>query len=141
MKPLDILHTFLSSADERMRNSEVVIGAFGVELEELVDDVRVAKENSQLPRPKSAGERADEFLETKLTDTLKGLQGLRDFSRVLDHIETGDVDMRAADAPPLILLRRGDILDELRTLVATAQNQQEQEEKWVKDLPLALSSL
>lgn len=49
--------------------------------------------------------------------------------------------MRAIDAPPLVLLRRSDILDELRAVVARAQVLQEQEEEWTKGLPLALSSL
>lgn len=140
MKPLDTLHTFLSSVDERMKNSEVLIGALGVELEELVDDVRVAKQNSQLPRPKNAGQCTDESLETRIVETLKGLKGLREFSSVHDDVETRDVDMRADVASPLVLLQRDDILDELRALVATAQKLQEREEKWAKDLPLALSS-
>jgi hypothetical protein len=140
MKPLSTLHTLLSSVDERMKNSEVLIGALGVELEELVDDVQVAKQNSELPRPKNAGQRTDESLETKIVETLKSLKGLREFSSALDDAEAGDVDMRADDASPLVLLQRDDILDELRTLIATAQNLQEREEKWVKDLPLALSS-
>jgi hypothetical protein len=79
MEPLNALHNFLSSSDEQMRASEALLGAFGVELEELVDDIRVAKENSQLPRPKSAEEHADDYLEIKLTETLKNLKGLLDF--------------------------------------------------------------
>jgi len=124
MKPLNALYSSLSSTNEHVRNSEALLGAFGVELEELVDDVRVAKENNQLRRPKSAEERADDYLETKLMETLKSLK-----------------DMRAADAPPLVLLQRNDILEELRDVVARAHDLQEQEEKWGKDLPLALSSL
>lgn len=124
LEPLDAHYTSLSTADELVRNSEALLGAFGVELEELVDDVRVAKENSQFPHPKSTEERADDYLETKLTEMLKNLK-----------------DMRAIDAPPLVLLRRSDILDELRAVVARAQVLQEQEEEWTKGLPLALSSL
>jgi hypothetical protein len=79
MMPLNALHNSLSSAEERMRNSEALLGAFGVELEELVDDVRAAKENSQLSCPKSAEERADDYLETKLVETLKKTKGLLGF--------------------------------------------------------------
>jgi hypothetical protein len=49
--------------------------------------------------------------------------------------------MRAPDASPLVLLQRSDILDELRAVVARAQDLQEREEKWGEELPLALSSL
>lgn len=141
MKPLNVLHDSLSSADERMRNSETLLGAFGVELEELVDDVRVAQENSQLGRPKSAEECADDHLETKLMVLLKNLKCLLDVSSVFFLHSDKRVDMRAADAPPLVLLQRNDILDELRSVVARAQDLHEQEERWSKDLPLALSSL
>ena len=75
MKPLNTLHSTLAAADERVRKSEALLGAFGIELEELVDNVRVAKENSQLLPPKSPEEHADEFLENKLTETLKILKG------------------------------------------------------------------
>lgn len=70
-----------------MRNSEALLGAFGVELEELVDDVRVAKENSQFPHPKSTEERADDYLETKLTEMLKNLKGLPGFSDMSSKTE------------------------------------------------------
>lgn len=141
MKPLTALHSSLSSADEQIRNSEALLGAFGVELEELVDDVRVAKENNQLRRPKSAEERADDYLETKLTELLKNLKGLPGVSSMFFLHSNKHLDMRAADAPPLVLLERNNILEELRDVVARAQDLQEQEEKWGKDLPLALSSL
>ena len=63
-----------------MKNSEALIGSFGVELEELVDEVRAAKENSEL-HPQSAEERTDEYLETVLLETLKNLKGLFCFPR------------------------------------------------------------
>jgi hypothetical protein len=140
MKPLGDLHNSLSSMDEQMRKSEELLGAFGVELEELVDDVRIAK-NSQLPCPKSTEESADDYLETKLTDTLKNFKGLFGSSGKSFQHWSRNVDMRAPDAPPLVLLQRSDILDELRDVVARVQDLQEREERWRRDLPLALSSL
>jgi len=124
MKPLQTLHASLSAADEQVRDSEALLGAFGIELEELVDEVRVAKENSQLSPPKSAEEHADEHLENKLMETLKNLK-----------------DVRPGDIPPLVLLHRNDILDELSTLMARVQDMQQHEEAWEKDLPSALSML
>lgn len=90
--PLETLHLSLSSTDERMKNSEALIGSFGVELEELVDEVRIAKENSQLPLPQPAEERADEYLETILLETLKNLKGLfcflRRFPNTITNMQT-----------------------------------------------------
>ena len=49
--------------------------------------------------------------------------------------------MRATEAAPLVLLQRSDILDELRDVVARARDAQDREDKWGKNLSLALSSL
>jgi hypothetical protein len=71
--PLTVLQQSLSTLDKQVRDSEALICALAVELEEVVDDVRCAKENSDLAAT-IPSENAFE-LEAKLLGLLKDLKG------------------------------------------------------------------
>ena len=53
----------------------------------------------------------------------------------------GLVDLRAADAPPLILLDRADLLTELRSLKSRTDAVDNQEQEWIAQLIKRLESL
>ncbi|KAF9463578.1 hypothetical protein BDZ94DRAFT_1308690 [Collybia nuda] len=123
IEPLKMLQQSLSTIEKQARDSEVLIGALGIELEEIVDDVRSSKENNEITPPKPTEDSLDEELEERLSALLKDLK-----------------DLRPRDAPPLVLLQQNDIIQELAFLIERTEILQEREKTLIVGLPLALSA-
>ena len=123
---------------------EATVGALGEEFEELVDDVRNSKRRQNLKSP-SVDDRGDQSLEKDLVNILKKYKRTFDIyfyrhGRVCTH-KDGIVDLRAADAPPLVLLDRADVLTELRSLKSRTDAVDNQEQEWIAQLIKRLESL
>ncbi|KAJ7496740.1 hypothetical protein FB451DRAFT_1386108 [Mycena latifolia] len=122
LPPLTALHDDLAATNSRVREAQALVGALGEEIQDIVEDLRVAQEplgNTDVP-----GAVEDAGLQAGLANLLKQLK-----------------DLRPPDAPPLVLLTREDILNELRSVYEREEVSRRQEEVWTADLLPALRNL
>ncbi|KAF7362399.1 hypothetical protein MVEN_00587100 [Mycena venus] len=124
LPPLTALHHNLAANNAHMDETQALIGALHEEIQDIVDDVRAAKEPQEKTGIPSAAESKDPELQAELTRLLKQLK-----------------DLRPRDAPPLILLSEEDILSELRDVYKREEDSWRQEEEWIAGLLPTLRSL
>ncbi|TFK45058.1 hypothetical protein BDQ12DRAFT_661667 [Crucibulum laeve] len=125
LDPLTAFHTSLSDSASQMREAEALLGTLGEEMEEVVDDVRGAKEFQASNNMRKESDEVElELLERELKRVLKENKSLR-----------------PQGAPPLVLLTEEDILAELEMLKAQERELEAREAAWVSGLPMVLNTL
>lgn len=115
LAPLEDLHESLSISTSHVREAEVLLRTLGEEIEDLLEDADVNTRRESMIQ-KEVAEDEDDIMERELVKLYKELK-----------------DLRAPDAPPLVVLNRADVLAELEYLVDRGRTLQGEEELWVQE--------
>lgn len=115
LAPLEDLHESLSIRTSHVREAEVLLRTLGEELEDLLEDADVNTRQESMIQ-KEVAEDEDDDMERELVKLFKELK-----------------DLRAPDAPLLVVLNRADVLAELEYLVDRARTLQGEGELWVQE--------
>ncbi|EDR00546.1 uncharacterized protein LACBIDRAFT_295770 [Laccaria bicolor S238N-H82] len=115
LAPLEDLHESLSMSTSHAREAEVLLRTLAEELEDLLEDADVNTRRESMIQ-KGVAEDEDDVMERELVKLFKELK-----------------DLRAPDAPLLVVLNRADVLAELEYLVDRARTLQGEGELWVQE--------
>lgn len=104
------------------------------ELEELASDIQDAKDRHTRDTASIDHKNKDDALETRLINLLKQHSGVYFYLAMLAQLLKRPIDTRPSTAPPLLLLDREDLLDELRYQADRARDADAQVDQRISEL-------